>query len=197
MNKDLVSAGFAYTSITRGASANVWSALVPDFDQWRLWVRNDLWATTSAERSSENATKRIETHALGTNENQSTSLKADRDTILGVMIWAQMLQLASTDSKRELRHMARQAEQNVLQAFASVESVALIYSDRLAPSQHFAIFIHGEIYDSALMDDLLDREYQLLQSLDPYPVSFRYMPYLSRTEAINYTSASSRLIFEG
>lgn len=87
-------------------------------------------------------------------------------------------------------------DQAVVLAFAALPNVAQIYADRYRAEHIFNIFITDERYDDEGMDQLLAREFKLLNEFEPLQLVFRYLPRVAGQASRKMVRDSARLIFQ-
>lgn len=83
----------------------------------------------------------------------------------------------------------------VVARFAAILPVAHIFYDRLQAMPIFSVFVEGEYYDDALMDQLLDTELELHQQFAPQRLTFNYLPHLGG-EPRNALRDTAQCLFE-
>lgn len=81
----------------------------------------------------------------------------------------------------------------VVGKFAPIEAVAAVYFDWKLEALSFKILLDRDRYDNQLMDELLDREIEVLESFPEKVFDFSYLPTGSKEY---FVSPQSRLVYE-
>lgn len=85
-------------------------------------------------------------------------------------------------------------ESELLRRFIPIPEVDAIYTGRYLDECRVTVLLSSEVYDDALMDRLLENEYEIHDTFQHLVLSFTYMPFLGR-ERSNFVHPSSKLIF--
>jgi len=85
-------------------------------------------------------------------------------------------------------------EGGLLRRFVPIQEVDAIYTGRYLDECRITVLLSSEVYDDALMDRLLENEYEIHNTFPHLVLSFTYAPFLGR-ERSNFVHPSSRLIF--
>ncbi len=88
-------------------------------------------------------------------------------------------------------------EQEAIREFGPIPEVCLIYSDHFRSEYVLSVLLHGDKYNDALMDILLDRELRLMNRFASRPITLQYLPYVPSPSRNGLVRETAKLIFEG
>jgi len=80
--------------------------------------------------------------------------------------------------------------------FAAIPQVAYIFCDIFQSAPVFSVFVEGEHYDDAVMDQLLNVELVLRQQFTPARLTFNYLPYSGGADPRHTIRDTAQCLFE-
>ena len=80
--------------------------------------------------------------------------------------------------------------------FAAIPQVAYIFCDIFQSAPVFSVFVEGEHYDDAVMDQLLNVELVLHQQFTPARLTFNYLPHSGGADPRHTIRDTAQCLFE-
>lgn len=80
--------------------------------------------------------------------------------------------------------------------FSSITQVAFIFCDILQSAPVISVFVEGEHYDNAVMDQLLNVELVLHQQFTPARLTFNYLPHSGGADPRHTIRDTAQCLFE-